>query len=63
MHDYYNVEIEMYSDLEWGLNIVHLSNDGSSGCKYPYKDKDELKQCIHDYIDDMIDACYTDENN
>ena len=44
-----NVEIDVSGDT------VYLANDGSSGCKYKFKDKDELKQIVADYIADLID--------
>lgn len=52
--NYFNVEIELYQD-DFGRNIVYLSDNGSSGCKYPYENKEQLKEIIHNYIDDMID--------
>lgn len=52
--NYFNVEIELYQD-DFGRDIVYLSDNGSSGCKYPYEDENMLKEIIHDYIDEMID--------
>ena len=44
-----NVEIAVRGDTEY------LANDGSSGCKYKFKNKDELKQIVADYVADLID--------
>ena len=44
-----NVEIDVRGDT------VYLANEGSSGCKYKFKNKDELKQIVADYIADLID--------
>ena len=44
-----NIEIDVRADT------VYLANDGSSGCKYKFKDKAELKQIAADYIADLID--------
>jgi hypothetical protein len=50
---YYNVEIEIYN--ENGRKMVFLSNDGSSGCKYPFETREELEEIIHYYIVNMLD--------
>jgi len=47
-----NIEIELYR--EQGQDYVYLSNDGSSGCKYKYDSKEELKKHINNYIDDLF---------
>ena len=44
-----NIEIDVRGDT------VYLANEGSSGCKYKFKDKDELKQIVADYAADLID--------
>ena len=44
-----NVEIDVRGDT------VYLANEGSSGGKYKFKNKDELKQIVADYIADLID--------
>ena len=44
-----NVEIDVRGDT------VYLANDGSSGCKYKFKNKDELKQIVADYVAGLID--------
>ena len=49
---YANIEIELYR--EDGQDYVYLSNDGSSGCKYKYGSREELKKHINDYIDDLF---------
>ena len=49
-----NIEIEVKG------NTVYLAHDGSSGCKYEFKSKDELKQIIADYVADVIDYDYED---
>ena len=47
-----NVEIDVRDDT------VYLAHDGSSGSKYKFKNKDELKQIVADYIADLIDYDY-----
>ncbi len=54
VEEYFNIEIELYQD-DFGNDMVYISDNGSSGCKYPYDDTDMLKRIIHDYIDEMID--------
>jgi hypothetical protein len=49
-----NIEIEVKG------NTVYLAHDGSSGCEYEFKSKDELKQIIADYVADVIDYDYED---
>ena len=44
-----NVEIDVRGDT------VYLANEGSSGSKYKFKDKAELKQIVADYVADLID--------
>lgn len=48
-----NIEIEIY--VEDGKTYVYLSHDGSSGCKYKAKDKDDIKKIIADYAADAVD--------
>ena len=49
-----NVAIDVRDDT------VYLANDIGSGCKYKFKNKDELKQIGADYITDLIDYDYED---
>jgi len=49
-------EFEIYSKNN--KKMVYLSNDGSSGCRYPFKTKEDLKQIVSDYIDDNYDEDY-----
>jgi hypothetical protein len=49
-----NIEIEVKG------HTVYLAHDGSSGCEYEFKSKDELKQIIADYVADVIDYDYED---
>lgn len=44
-----NVEIEVRGDT------VYLETENSSGCKYKFKNKDELKQIVADYLANLID--------
>lgn len=44
-----NIEIDVRGDT------VYLATESSSGCKYKFKDKDELKQIVADYVADLID--------
>lgn len=44
-----NVEIDVRGDT------VYLANENSSGCKYKFKSKDELKRIVADYVADLID--------
>ena len=47
-----NIEIDVRGDT------VYLANDGSSGSTYKFKNKDELKQIVADYVADLIDYNY-----
>lgn len=47
------ISIELYE--EWGQKWVYIADEGSSGCKYVYNDKEELKEIINDYVNDLID--------
>ena len=50
---FFNVEIEV---LEYpNHKEVWLANDGSSGCHYEFKTKEELKAILHGYVDDLVD--------
>jgi hypothetical protein len=49
----FNIEIELFE--ENGKKKVFLSNDGSSGCKFTYKTREELHEIISDYVDDVLD--------
>lgn len=51
-----NVTIDVEDDT------VYLANDSSSGCKYKFKNKDELKQIVADYIAGLIDYDCEDLN-
>ena len=44
-----NVEIDVRGDT------VYLVTESSSGCKYKFKSKAELKQIVADYVADLID--------
>lgn len=44
-----NVEISVEG------KTLYIGTECSSGCKYKFKNKEELKQLIHDYIDNLID--------
>ena len=46
--------------IEVSGKTVYLAHDGSSGCKYEFKSKDELKQIVADYVADIIDYNYED---
>ena len=50
---FFNVEIEV---LEYpNHKEVWIANDGSSGCHYEFKTKEELKAILHDYVDGLVD--------
>ena len=49
-----NVEIDVKD------GTVYLANEGSSGCKYKFNNKDELKQIVAGYVADLIDYDYED---
>ena len=44
-----NIEIDVSGDA------VYLATENSSGCKYKFKDKAELKKIVADYVADLID--------
>ena len=46
--------------IEVSDNTVYLAHDGSSGSKYEFNNKDELKQIVADYVADIIDYYYED---
>lgn len=47
-----NIEIEVY--VKDGKNFVYLSNDGSSGAKYEFKDTTDLCNTISAYVEDIM---------
>jgi len=47
-----NIEVELFR--EDGQDYVYISNDGSSGCKYKYGSREELKKYINNYIDNLF---------
>ena len=47
-----NFEIEVY--VKDGKNFVYLSNDGSSGAKYEFKDTTDLCNTISAYVEDIM---------
>lgn len=47
-----NIEVELFR--EDGQDYVYISNDGSSGCKYKYDSREELKDYVNDYIDNLF---------
>jgi len=50
---FYNIEIELLKrDGEYTLFIA---NDGSSGCEYTFKDKEELTKLIQGYVEDLVE--------
>ena len=55
----YTVSFEVYE--EFGQKWVYIAHDGASGAKYVYNDKDELKDILHDYIDELVDIELEDE--
>ena len=46
--------------IEVSDKMVYLAHDGSSGSKYEFKSKDDLKQIVADYVADIIDYYYED---
>ena len=46
---YENIEIQVKGNTVW------LATECSSGCKYNFKTKEELKQIIADYVADIVD--------
>ena len=44
-----NIEIDVRGDT------VYIANESGSGCKCMFKNKDELKQIVADFIIDLID--------
>ena len=46
--------------IEVSDKMVYLGHDGSSGSKYEFNSKDELKQIVADYVADIIDYYYED---
>ena len=52
MSEYFNIEIETYEKNK--KSYVFIANDGSSGCEYEYKDREELKNIVANYVRDML---------
>lgn len=52
-----NIEIELFRDTN-GSRWVFMSNDGSSGVKYPFDDLDDLKEIVSEYIEDLAKEIY-----
>ena len=46
--------------IEVSDKTVYLAHDGSSGSKYEFNSKDDLKQIVADYVADIIDYYYED---
>lgn len=59
---YIELEIDCYKNSK-NQKMVFLSHNGSSGCKYPYNNLEELKQIVNNYIEDVIDCEYENFNN
>jgi hypothetical protein len=53
----------MFTDVEIEIldNIVYIANDGSSGCKYKFNSKEELKEYINNYMSDLVDYLLEDK--
>jgi len=49
------IEVELYD-----TDKVFISHDGSSGCKYTYKDKQELAKIVSDYVLDLDEEDLSD---
>lgn len=50
---YFNVEIELIKKN--GKNVLFIANDGSSGCEYEFKTKEELAKLINGYVEDLVE--------
>ena len=50
---YFNVEIELVKKN--GKNVLFIANDGSSGCEYKFKTKEELANLIKGYVEDLVE--------
>ena len=52
--------LKFFENVEIGVrgDTVYLAHDGSSGSKYKFNNKDELKQIVADYLADLIDYNY-----
>lgn len=50
---FFNVEIEIIKKN--GKNVLFIANDGSSGCKYEFETKEQLKKLIKGYVDDLVE--------
>lgn len=49
----YNIEIELLK--RDGEYVLFIANDGSSGCEYKFKDKEELANLIKGYAEDLVE--------
>ena len=50
---FYNIEIELLKRN--GEYVLFIANDGSSGCEYTFKTKEELANLIKGYAEDLVD--------
>ena len=52
----------MFTDVEIEIldNMIYIANDGSSGCKYKFNSKEELKEIINNYMSDLVDYLLED---
>ena len=58
MHDesyFFDISVELYHDTEQKLH-AYIASECCSGCDYICKDLEEVKEHIHDYIDNYVDA-------
>ncbi len=55
------IEIELYT--ENGKHYVYLANDGSSGCKYEYNTREELRKYVGDYVEDVLEYYGEEDGN
>ena len=50
---YFNVEIELIKKN--GKLKLFIANDGSSGCEYTFKTKEELLNYLKGYMEDIVE--------
>lgn len=47
------LELELYKD-ENGDDFIYISNESSSGCKYPVRTEKEIGKRIMEYLEDYV---------
>ena len=47
------LELELYKDKN-GDDFIYISNENSSGCKYPVRTAEEIGKKVTEYLEDYV---------